>query len=203
MCCSNSIFSSSERTPFHSASSTASSIPARRLVASTRGRCDIDTALQCVERHGLGGRIFRILQDGGAAELLDRPQPRRPVVESTGEDHTDRTGPECLRSRPEQRVDGRSKAVLLGPACRQHSARLHQQMVVRHRHVDTPRLEALPLPDRERRQPPGAGQHRPEHTRRFRRHMAASIGAGKSAGSSATIVFSASMAPNEPPITTI
>jgi hypothetical protein len=92
-------------------------------------------------RHRREQRVSRVLDDGDAAELLDRPQARRPIIEVAGEDDADGTRAEHLRGGAEQRIDGRPEPVFLRSLGRAQVARLDDQMVIGRRDVDTSRLE--------------------------------------------------------------
>ena len=66
-------------------------------------------------RHRRKQRVGRILDDGHAAELLDRGQAGGAVVEIAGQDDADRRRAVDLRRRSEQRIDRRPEAVFPRP----------------------------------------------------------------------------------------
>jgi hypothetical protein len=63
-----------------------------------------------VQWHRRKGCLFRILHDRNAAQLLDRPQSRGPVVEIAGQDDADGGWPEDLRGRNETADRSRFRA---------------------------------------------------------------------------------------------
>ena len=102
----------------------------RREVLQFHAVIDFDV-LERVERHAGGDRFFGMLHNGGAAALLDRPEPGGAVIQPAGEHDADGARSEGLRGRAEEGIDGRAEAVLLRAAGEpDDAAGLEQQVVI-------------------------------------------------------------------------
>ena len=116
---------------------------------------DVDVA-QRARRHARRFRIGRVLHDRDAAAALDRLQAGGAVVEEAGEEHADHAPPPCERRRAEQRIDRRTRVVLLGSAHDAGHAVGHEHVVVGRRDEDPSGLERLAVECVRRAKPAGA-----------------------------------------------
>ena len=101
---------------------------------------------------------MRILGDRDAARLLDRREPRGPVVERSGQHDADRARPERSRGRSKQRIDRGPHAVLRRAVQEADAIVLERHVLVRRRHVDAAVEEAFPVSGMPRRQAPGPAE---------------------------------------------
>ncbi len=148
------------------------------------------------------GRV-RVLDDDGAAGLLDVPRPGRAVAAAPGQDHRGQAGPEGRGGGLEQQVDRRRDAArprpVGGAARRRRSRRGGSTGRRRSRRPRGPRSCSTTLT--------GSVAWRARMSRRWlgrrgSRCWAMTIGAGKSAGRLATTRDRASMPPADEPMTT-
>jgi len=77
-----------------------------------------------------------VLGDGDSAEVLDHLQPLAAVVEGAGEDDADHARAVAPGRRPEERIDGRAKAVLARTPRHADGPVLDEQVAVRRRDVE-------------------------------------------------------------------
>jgi hypothetical protein len=121
----------------------------------TMGSVDISNrALRHAVVFGVVGR----LHDGDAAALLDRPQPRRAVVEDAGQDDADGALAVQVRGRAKERVDGRTVAIVFGTARDAHSVIVDEEVMVRRRDVDVRGADEVAVLGSNDRQPRIASQ---------------------------------------------
>ena len=93
--------------------------------------------------HARHRRVVRVLDDHGAARLLDGERPRAAVAERARQDDGDGVLAVGRRQRPQHRVHGRAHAVLLRAAAELQPSRGHAEVPVGRRHVDPARAERL------------------------------------------------------------
>jgi hypothetical protein len=87
-------------------------------------------------RHFRSFRVGGMLHDRQSATSLYGLQSCSAVVEAPRQHDTDHTRSECDRSRAEQRIDRRSRVVLLRRARQADLVAGHQHVVVRRRHIE-------------------------------------------------------------------
>ena len=153
-------------------------------------------------RHARKGSILGILCDRDAALALDGPQAIRAVVEIASQDDADHTSSMRPRRRPKQRVDRRPGSILAGAAGEAKRSIFHQHVEVRRCDVEK-RESGMPSAALNA----GSSPARPRISWMMPGECGATwtttqIGGAKSAGSVAASVRSASMPPDDVPITT-
>jgi hypothetical protein len=87
-------------------------------------------------RHRRELGVGRILHDGDAAKLLNRPESSGAIVEVAGQDDADGARPEHLGRRAEQRIDGRPEPVLVWPSGDADPPRFDDEVTVGRGNVD-------------------------------------------------------------------
>src|SRR5205823_8643275 len=96
---------------------------------------DLDV-LQSVAGHVAAERIFGVLHDGKSASLLDRDQPRSPVVQRTRKDYPDYARAVEPRRGAEERIDRGPVTAFARAARETDDALVADQMMVRRSDVD-------------------------------------------------------------------
>ena len=133
-------------------------------VLQRQAMIDLDVAQRARRHVGLFG-VGRVLNDGGATARLDRLQAGRAVVEPAGQEHADHGSAVGQGGGAKQRVDRRSRMVLLAAARQVQRAAQHEQVMVGGRDVDPARLDALAVARLRGRQRAGRGQDLAEDAR--------------------------------------
>ncbi|KDO05443.1 hypothetical protein DV26_38045 [Amycolatopsis mediterranei] len=96
---------------------------------------------QCALRHAAVQRVGRVLDDGQAAPVHDRPQPGGTVVQRARKDDADDALAAGQRGRPEGRVDRRPMPVLRRSLRQDQRSVFGEQVAVGRRDLHCPRLE--------------------------------------------------------------
>ena len=98
-----------------------------------------------VAGHGRANSVFRVLDDGGSALLLDGSQAHTAVIERAGENNSDDAFPVPAGGAAKKRVDGGAVPVFSGPADHANKAPMHQQVMIGRGHVDDARPNGLAI----------------------------------------------------------
>src|SRR5262245_28097593 len=95
---------------------------------------------------------MRVLYNGDAPAVLNRPQTRGAVLERASKNNANGSWPEGIGGRPKQCINGRTKAVFLGTLSHPDGFRFKQQMVIRGRNVNPARSDRFSIDSMGRRQ---------------------------------------------------
>jgi hypothetical protein len=100
-------------------------------------------SLQCRKRHLRKCRISRVLHDGNAAGLSQRPKPCGAVAEGAGQNDPNRAKTAAYRCGAQHRIDRRPDIVLARACAQHHSTAAEEQMAIGRRNIDATVLEYL------------------------------------------------------------
>lgn len=105
---------------------------------------DLDIA-QSAEGHRSHFGVIGVLDNGGTAVLLDRPEACGAVVKAAGQDNPDHARAISQGCGPEQGVDGRPEAIFLGAIGYPYNTVREDEMFIRRRRIDVIEQNRLPI----------------------------------------------------------